>query len=59
MSIASLPPSNHIGNIRRLLDRLRRNHNTAYGIPTLQELQSAQDSLTELERIVNPVNPKQ
>jgi len=53
MSIATLPPSTHIKVIQTMLDKMRHHHNTAYGIPTRQELEHAQESLDALKAQIN------
>ena len=49
MSIATLPPSNHVNAIRAFIERIRRTKT----LPNAQEIAHAQESLGELEKTIN------
>ena len=52
MSIAQLPPQNHINALRSFLGRLRRNRSA----PSLQEIAHAEDSVGALETSLKTAN---
>ena len=49
MTIATLPPSNHIAAVRSFIERIRRTRT----IPGAQEFAHAEDSLCEIEKAIN------
>jgi len=49
MSIASLPPSNHINALRAFISRIRRTRS----MPSQQEFAHAEEVLTALEKTIN------
>ena len=53
MTIANLPPSNHIGSLRMFLSRMRRTRS----IPSAQEIAHAEESLREIEKALNLSQP--
>jgi hypothetical protein len=48
MTIATLPPSNHLQAVRSFVERIRRTRT----IPTAQEFAHAMDSLAEIEKYI-------
>lgn len=48
MTVATLPPSNHLRAVRAFIERIRRTRT----IPSQQEFAHAEDSLRELETAV-------
>lgn len=49
MSIATLPPSNHLNALRAFLSRIRR---TRY-LPSAQEMAHAEESLSALDQAIH------
>jgi len=49
MTIATIPPSNHITALRAFIERIRRTRS----IPSQQEFAHAMESLGEIETAVN------
>jgi hypothetical protein len=53
MTIATLPPQNHINSLRAFISRIRRTRS----VPSQQEFAHAEDSLAELEKARLAVAP--
>jgi hypothetical protein len=49
MTIATLPPSNHLNAIRAFVSQMRR----TWSLPTAQEIAHAEDSIAALDRAIN------
>jgi hypothetical protein len=52
MSIATLPPSNHVQALRAFINRVRRTR----AMPTQQKFAQAEESLAEMEKAVTGLN---
>jgi hypothetical protein len=51
VTIASLPPQNHVNSLRACIGRIRRTRT----LPSQQEFAHAEEALSALERTVKPI----